>query len=151
APNTPTCAQNMTAAAYSPTYDSANPLTNLIGQGGVSTGTTAPFGQPRFTAEVAAGAPVVLVVATVDTTLPATLCTYTVNASVPVLGKCAMDVDGDGSVVATKDGLIAARAMLGLTGAAVTNGISFSGAATRTDWTSIRRYLVNQCGMTLAP
>jgi hypothetical protein len=41
--------------------------------------------------------------------------------------------------------------MLGLTGTAVTNGIGFPAGAYRTTWATIRPYLVNECGMTLAP
>ena len=64
---------------------------------------------------------------------------------------CTMDIDGDGVVLATTDSLIHARVALGMTGNAVTNGISFAGHAARQTWPDIRNFLVTQCGMTLAP
>ena len=62
-----------------------------------------------------------------------------------------MDIDGDNQTIATKDGLIATRVMLGLTGSAVIGGITFASHATRTTWPAIRDYLVSQCGMSIAP
>ena len=61
--------------------------------------------------------------------------------------RCTMDIDGDGAILATTDGLLFSRAAMGLTGTAVTNGISFSPSATRADWDSIRDYLNLHCGM----
>ena len=61
-----------------------------------------------------------------------------------------MDIDGDGRVLPTTDALILARASLGLSGAAVLNGIATTGP--RNTWPLIRDFLVNQCGMSnLAP
>jgi uncharacterized delta-60 repeat protein len=62
---------------------------------------------------------------------------------------CKPDLDGDGRNTATVDGLIYMRVMLGMTGSAVTNGISFPANATRNTWPLIRDYLVTQCGMSL--
>jgi len=62
---------------------------------------------------------------------------------------CSLDIDGDGSFNALVDGLIVNRALLGLSGAAVTNNITFAANAVRTSWTDIRLFLVGQCGMTL--
>jgi uncharacterized delta-60 repeat protein len=74
---------------------------------------------------------------------------YCAAAAAPL---CNGDIDGDGKQTATVDGLIAIRAMLGLTGNAVTNGINFPANATRTSWVGgIRNHLANQCGMTLPP
>jgi uncharacterized delta-60 repeat protein len=64
---------------------------------------------------------------------------------------CTMDIDGDGKVTATVDSLIHARIALGMTGSAVTGGITFPANATRNSWSEIRTYLVTQCGMTIAP
>jgi len=64
---------------------------------------------------------------------------------------CSMDIDGDNQMVATTDGLIATRVMLGLTGNAVIGGITFASHATRTTWPAIRDYLVSQCGMSIVP
>lgn len=62
---------------------------------------------------------------------------------------CSADLDGDGRVLATTDALIMTRVALGVTGSAVTTGINFPPEATRNSWTSIRDYLVTQCGMSL--
>jgi uncharacterized delta-60 repeat protein len=64
---------------------------------------------------------------------------------------CSLDLDGDGSVLATTDALMMTRISLGMTGNAVTGGITFPSGATRLGWTPIRNYLVSQCGMNLAP
>ena len=62
---------------------------------------------------------------------------------------CSLDIDGDGSVLATTDSLIHARIALGVTGAAVVSGINFPSGAKRTTWPLIRDFLNTQCGMTL--
>jgi uncharacterized delta-60 repeat protein len=64
---------------------------------------------------------------------------------------CSPDIDGDGKMTATVDALINTRVMLGLTGSAVTGGITFPANATRNSWSEIRTYLVTQCGMAIAP
>lgn len=69
---------------------------------------------------------------------------------------CSLDIDGDGKVLATTDMLIGTRVALGVTGAAVLNGINFPPNATRDQWGTntsrdIRKYLVSQCGMSIAP
>lgn len=64
---------------------------------------------------------------------------------------CSMDIDGDNQMIATTDGLIITRVMLGITGNAVLNGITFAPYATRTNWPQIRDYLVTQCGMSIIP
>jgi subtilisin family serine protease len=60
---------------------------------------------------------------------------------------CRMDIDGDGQVLATTDGLILSRAMLGMTGSALTSAVSPT--ANRTTATDIRNYLANVCGLAL--
>lgn len=67
------------------------------------------------------------------------------------LDMCTADVDGDGAHTATVDALLWSRVMLGLTGTAVTDSLTFPAGATRTTWSSIRDYLVSTCGMSLAP
>ena len=62
---------------------------------------------------------------------------------------CSLDIDGDGSVLATTDSLIHARIALGVTGNAVINGITFAPNASRNTWPLIRDYLITQCGMSL--
>ena len=57
---------------------------------------------------------------------------------------CAVDLDGDTKVLATIDSLMHVRIALGLTGAAVTNGINFPVGTPRNDWASISNYLVGK-------
>ena len=61
---------------------------------------------------------------------------------------CSMDIDGDGKVLATTDGVLLARAMLGLKGTALTANAIGAGA-TRTDAASIISFMVNRCNMRL--
>jgi hypothetical protein len=60
--------------------------------------------------------------------------------------QCSADIDGDGKVLPTTDGLLLARASLGMTGLAVITGAVGAGAA-RPSWPSIRDFLITQCGM----
>ncbi len=60
-----------------------------------------------------------------------------------------LDVDGNGGVEATKDGLMMLRAMLGITGTAVHEGL-LSRNSSRRDWAEIRKHL-NGCGGNFAP
>ena len=60
---------------------------------------------------------------------------------------CNMDIDGDGKVLPTTDGLILMRAMMGMTGTAVSSAAA--PGSPRSDWLIIRQFLVNACGMTL--
>jgi CSLREA domain-containing protein len=63
---------------------------------------------------------------------------------------CTLDVDGNGSLDALTDGLLAIRSMFGLTGTAATNGAVGSGAS-RNTWALIQKYLSDNCGTTFAP
>ncbi|TAG04400.1 MAG: hypothetical protein EAZ43_04740 [Betaproteobacteria bacterium] len=64
---------------------------------------------------------------------------------------CSADIDGDGKVMPTTDGLLLARASLGMTGNAVISGAVGAGAL-RSSWTAIRDFLITQCGMkTIVP
>jgi len=69
-----------------------------------------------------------------------------VNAAA-LVETCNMDIDGDGQVLATTDGLMLIRAMMGMTGTAV-SGAAVVGSP-RSDWPTIRAFLVNACGMNL--
>lgn len=62
----------------------------------------------------------------------------------------ALDIDGDGKVLATTDGLLLVRALLGLTGDAVVSG-ALAPTATRSTWPAIRSYLNGQCSLALLP
>ncbi len=61
---------------------------------------------------------------------------------------CSMDLDGDGKVLGTTDGVLLARAMLGLKGTALTTNAIGAGA-TRVDAAAIIAFLVNRCKMVL--
>ena len=60
------------------------------------------------------------------------------------------DIDGDGQVLATTDGLMILRVALGLTGDAVVSNATAAGAP-RVTWADVRPYLVTNCGLTVAP
>jgi uncharacterized delta-60 repeat protein len=69
---------------------------------------------------------------------------------------CSLDIDGDGKVLVTTDMLIGTRVALGMTGSAVINGITFAAHAVRDEWGTntsrdIRKHLITQCGMSIAP
>jgi uncharacterized delta-60 repeat protein len=87
---------------------------------------------------------------TCDTAGGPTMCVARLQGG-PFPGRqCSMDIDGDGRVLATVDGLILTRAALGLGGSAVLQGITVSGP--RNTWPLIRAFLADQCGMIgLAP
>jgi uncharacterized delta-60 repeat protein len=78
-------------------------------------------------------------------------CVARLNGGPFAARNCSPDIDGDGRMTATVDALINTRVMLGLTGSAVTGGITFPANATRNSWSEIRTYLVSQCGMMIAP
>ena len=58
----------------------------------------------------------------------------------------ALDIDGDGQVLATTDGLMLLRVALGITGDAVVANATAPGAPRRT-WALVQPYLVQQCGL----
>jgi hypothetical protein len=62
---------------------------------------------------------------------------------------CSLDIDGDGKILATTDGLLSVRLALGITGASLLNGVTLPATAARRDWAAIRNHLVERCGMTL--
>jgi hypothetical protein len=55
--------------------------------------------------------------------------------------QCDLDVDGSGTRQALVDGVLLVRAMLGVSGAAYTSGITFPGAATRTTETAVKNFI----------
>ena len=65
------------------------------------------------------------------------------------LFNCTMDIDGDGVYHATTDGLLLSRALMGLTGTAVTNGLVGHNPP-RNTWALIRDHLNSSCGLNLA-
>jgi uncharacterized delta-60 repeat protein len=79
-------------------------------------------------------------------------CVARVNAGESTLtaegiANCRPDIDGDGVMNPLIDGLIITRAMLGMAGSAVIQGMSFQPHALRKTWAAIRDYLVMQCGL----
>ena len=66
----------------------------------------------------------------------------------PQVNDLTFDLDGDGKVLATTDGLMLLRISLGLTGAAVTSN-AINPAGTRPDWTSVKNYVNTTCGLSL--
>ena len=59
-----------------------------------------------------------------------------------------LDIDGDGQVLASTDGLMLLRLALGFTGNAVVANATAPGAP-RSTWALVKPYLVDQCGLTL--
>jgi hypothetical protein len=60
---------------------------------------------------------------------------------------CTLDFDGDGQIDATKEGLVLLRAMLNMSGTAVTDGTGVSNA----QWQAARTRLNANCGTSFAP
>jgi hypothetical protein len=60
---------------------------------------------------------------------------------------CTMDIDGDGHIYATTDGLLLTRVMLGLIGTAVSSA-AVPGSP-RSTWAEIKKYLNESCAMGL--
>ncbi|MBC7709192.1 MAG: hypothetical protein H7203_03965 [Rhizobacter sp.] len=65
----------------------------------------------------------------------------------PFVHLAALDIDGNGATTAASDGVMLLRAMFGLTGTAVTDGIAPGGQT----WATIRNYLNTQCGGSFSP
>lgn len=65
--------------------------------------------------------------------------------------RCGLDLDGDGVVRADTDALLFTRLMMGFGNAAALQGVTFPAAATRNNWSLIRRHAVEQCGMSIGP
>ena len=66
----------------------------------------------------------------------------------PYVHLAALNLDGSGNTNAATDGVLLLRAMFGLTGTAVTNGITLAPGRT---WADIRTYLNTQCGGNFLP
>ena len=63
-----------------------------------------------------------------------------------VVPRCELDIDGDGTFNAATDGVLAARALAGVSGTAVTSNALGAGA-TRSTWPQIRKFLETACGV----
>lgn len=75
-------------------------------------------------------------------------CVYRFTDITPAAPRCSMDIDGDGRVNATTDGLMLLRAMLGFGGTNVIGG-AVGANASRPTWPQVREYLIDQCRMEL--
>jgi hypothetical protein len=64
--------------------------------------------------------------------------------------QCALDIDGDGRMLATVDELIATRLMLVFVAQQSSPGLPFR-PVQRSNWPAIQRYLSSQCGAVLSP
>ena len=69
------------------------------------------------------------------------------NAIDPMISSNTLDVDGNGAVGANTDGLLLLRALLGFGGTSVPLDALGTLPRTRSDWASIRGYLVTECGL----
>jgi hypothetical protein len=72
--------------------------------------------------------------------------TFVDGQSGPALVSKPLDIDGDGQVLASTDGLMLMRVALGLTGEAVVANATASGAPRRT-WAQVKPYLLDECGL----
>jgi hypothetical protein len=61
-----------------------------------------------------------------------------------------LDIDGNGKVDASTDGVLLLRSLLGFRGSAVTDGV-LGANSERTTWDAIRTYLTTKCGTTNIP
>lgn len=76
--------------------------------------------------------------------------TFGVATSPSTPNQC-LDVDGDGVIRPLSDGLMLLRALLGLTGTAVTNHALPSPLPPRATWSAIQAHMNSNCGMTFSP
>jgi len=65
--------------------------------------------------------------------------------------RCSLDLDGDGTTRVDVDALLFTRLMMGFGNAAALQGITLPAAATRNNWSQIRRHAFEQCGMSVSP
>jgi hypothetical protein len=80
----------------------------------------------------------------------ATSCIARVSLAAPTGPRCSPDINRDGRLTATSDGLLLIRSLLGLTGTTATQGTSIPGVTSAT-WPTIQAFLNTQCGLNIAP
>jgi uncharacterized delta-60 repeat protein len=84
-----------------------------------------------------------------DRTSATDIATY-LSTPNPTYPNCSASIVGaPGGPQAMLDGIVLLRAMMGLNGDAVTNGIAFPAGTARTSWVDIRAHLNGNCGMVL--
>jgi uncharacterized delta-60 repeat protein len=77
-------------------------------------------------------------------------CLVRLNIDPPAGRQCSFDIDGDGRIGATTDGLLLLRVALGMTGNAVVAG-AINPSGERSTWPLVQDYLTRHCGMNLSP
>ena len=127
-----------------------NPVVRLLGYSTATAPTSVTFNGAVLTADTDYLASVDTTASVLWITLLRTVTgsnnTVAINAVV-VVPPCTMDIDGDGHIYATTDGLILMRVMLGMTNTAVSSA-AVSGSP-RSTWTEIKKYLNESCAMGL--
>ena len=84
-----------------------------------------------------------------DRTSATDIATY-LSTPNPTYPNCSASIVGAPSgPQAMLDGIVLLRALMGLTGDAVTNGIAFPAGTARTSWVDIKAHLNDNCGMAL--
>ena len=127
-----------------------NPVVRVLGYSIGTAPTSATFNGTSLVADADYLASVDTTTSTLWITLLRTISgatnTLAINANA-VTPACSMDIDGDGQIHATTDGLIIMRAMLGMKDTAVSSAAAVG--SPRSNWADIRNFLVTSCGMTL--
>ena len=127
-----------------------NPVVRLLGYSSATAPTTVTFNGAALAADTDYLASVDSGNATLWITLLRTVSGATNTLAIQpgaVAPVCSLDVDGDGSIHATTDGLILTRVMLGMTGTAVSSAAA--PGSPRSSWTDIRNYLNTNCALGL--
>jgi len=127
-----------------------NPVVRLLGYSAAVAPTSVTFNGTALIAESDYLASVDTTTSTLWVTLVRTVSgssnTLAINAAVAV-PPCTMDIDGDGHIYASTDGLMLMRVMLGLTNAAVSSAAAVG--SPRSTWPDIKKYLNESCAMGL--
>jgi hypothetical protein len=131
--------------ADDPTHPCINPPPGIVTQTGAFPVPTNVF---RFTATTAPGftsGTSTITISPSSASSAGGAAAFT-NTSLVVTGlavaPCNLDIDGDGSRLAFKDGILLVRYMLGIRGAGLVQGLTLTG--TRTDSTSIENFIAAQ-------
>jgi len=127
-----------------------NPVTRLLGYSSATAPSTVTFNGVNLVADTDYLASIDSGNSTLWITVLRTISGPTNTLAIQsgaVAAACSLDVDGDGSIHATTDGLILTRVMLGMTGAAVSSAAA--PGSPRSTWTDIRNYLNSNCALAL--
>lgn len=125
-----------------------------FGSGGLAviypTSSTAALQEAAFAVTMQPGGRLLVAAACGNTaTSSADACVIALQGGPLGYRRCSLDLDGDGVARVDTDALLFSRLMLGLTGNTVVQGVNFPPAATRNNWSLVRRQAVEQCGMNL--